>query len=131
MRGALSRDRPRTYPPLPASPEGVDPCFPDLWDIDRSKELWDRTWWWWWWLFLLEDPDHPGRTRQLMILWATRNCRDANINGMGWRNEIGIRHSMAELPGGARERRVDFSGVTAAWYFDGEQMIDPLLLYSG
>ena len=104
----------------------MDPHFPDLWDVDRSKELWDRTWWWWWWLFMLKDVDRPGRTRQLMILWATRNCRDANINGMGWRNETGIVHSMKN-DGGARERRVDFSGASAAWYYDGERFGRPTL----
>jgi hypothetical protein len=129
----VSRDRPGHYPAITPSPAGQDPCFPDIWDVDRTKELWDRTWWWWWWLFLLKDQDHPGRTRQLMILWATRNCRDANINGMQWRNRIGIRHSRLEPegPAGEGERRVDFSGVTACWYFDGERMVEPLILAGG
>ena len=94
--------------------------FSSIWDIDRRGELRNRTWWWWWWLFVFKEP--RGREKQLMCLLGTRNCKKVWVDDYVWRRD----HPPKEDQGG-----LTYSGVAAAWYFDGENMHDPLLIDSG
>ncbi len=90
---------------------------PEIWDIDRSHEVKRRTWWWYWWIFFFRNPGDPLRTKQLMVLWATRNAKKVWINGKEWRKNGDIVRS---------EGKASFPGMSAAWYYDGKRMYDPL-----
>jgi hypothetical protein len=94
-----------------------------MWDLDMEGIHKGLTWWWWWWLFFFPDPDNPRRTRQLMILWSTKYTDWIKVDYFDW------------TPEGEIQRRVkgtdvdlDFNGMTAAWWFDGKKMIDPVVL---
>ncbi|MEM4729647.1 MAG: hypothetical protein QXH42_07835 [Thermoplasmata archaeon] len=56
-----------------------------MWDIDTSERIKNLTWWWWWWLLFINDPSNPRRTRQLMILWSTKDCDLIKVNDIWWR----------------------------------------------
>ena len=56
-----------------------------MWDLDLEGRIHNLTWWWWWWLFFLKDPANPGRTRQLMILWSTKDTDWIKVNDYLWR----------------------------------------------
>jgi len=90
-------------------------------DIDRTNVLRNRTWWWWFWLFFFE-PEKGERWKQLMILWGTRNCKKLKVDDMIWENRGALKR---------KEGAFEVPGITAAWYFDGEKMLDPLFLESG
>ncbi len=91
-------------------------------DIDRSHELRSRTWWWWWFLFFFRNPARPDRTKQMVILWGTRNCRKLVINDIPWRNDGKFAR---------QDNGIDTRGVAAGWYYDGQKMHDPLFVDSG
>jgi hypothetical protein len=93
----------------------------EIMDIDVSSELKNRTWWWWFWLFFFK-PDDGGKWKQLMILWGTRNCRKLKIDDMTWENKGVLKR---------KKQGLEVPGITAAWYFDGKRMIDPLFLKQG
>ena len=91
-------------------------------DVDTDHVVRNRTWWWWWLLFFFRNPKDPERWRQLVLLWGTRNCRKLVVNGHEWRND----QTFSRTPEG-----LEVDGMTAAWYFDGERMHDPLFLDDG
>ena len=90
-----------------------------LWSLDTSTKVKSLTWWWWWWLFFIDNPANPDRPRQLMILWSTKNCKKVRIDHYDWKRKHDIEKASNVLK---------FNGMAAAWYFDGKQMHDPLLL---
>ncbi len=91
-------------------------------DIDRSHELKGRTWWWWWFIFFFDNPANSQRTKQMVILWGTRNCKRLTINDNPWKNDEKFsRH----------ENAIETRGVAAGWYYDGMNMHDPLYVDSG
>ncbi|MFH0848987.1 MAG: hypothetical protein V1857_05750 [archaeon] len=91
----------------------------NVWFLKTDRMIPNLTWYWWWWLFFVKDPDRPNRTKQLMILWSTKNTNDITIMDKKW--------SMRQLP--AWDGNVlKFNGVTAAWWYDNEKMHHPLLL---
>jgi len=90
-----------------------------LWSLDTSTKVKGLTWWWWWWLFFIDNPANPDRPRQLMILWSTKNCKKVKIDDYSWKRKHGIENE---------NNSMKFNGITAAWYFDGTKMHDPLLL---
>ena len=91
-------------------------------DIDRSHELKGRTWWWWWFIFFFRNQARPDRTKQMVILWGTRNCGRLVINDIPWVNDGSfVRDSSS----------IDAKGVAAGWYYDGENMHDPLFVDGG
>lgn len=91
-------------------------------DIDRLHELKGRTWWWWWFIFFFRNPAKPLRTKQMVVLWGTRNCRRLIINDHPWRNDRRFER---------REHAISTNGVAAGWYYDGEVMHDPLFVDYG
>jgi hypothetical protein len=93
----------------------------EIMDIDVSSELKNRTWWWWFWLFFFKSEDSE-KWKQLMILWGTRNCKKLKIDDMTWEPDGVLKRS---------ENGLEVPGITAAWYFDGKRMIDPLFLEQG
>ncbi|MFQ6107278.1 MAG: hypothetical protein ACE5QF_06810 [Thermoplasmata archaeon] len=96
--------------------------FSEIMDIDRTDELRNRTWWWWWHIFFLRNPVAAERTKQLMVLWGTRNTKFLEVNGIPWRNE---REIVRE------ENSLTFHGLCASWFFDGERMREPLFIDQG
>jgi hypothetical protein len=94
-----------------------------MWDLNLEGRIRKLTWWWWWWLFFLPDPEHPGRTRQLMILWSTKYTKWKKVMDQVWRPQRDIDRVVDE-----DGVRLAFDGMTAAWWWDGRKMHDPLIL---
>ena len=75
------------------------------------------SWWWWWALISSQTPDRPGRSKQLMILWSTKETPAIRVSGHWWK------------PGG--RMFVDdhgghvIPGMVCAWWFDGEKCLSP------
>ena len=97
-----------------------------MWDLDLEGRIRKLTWWWWWWLFLLKDPQNPRRTRQLMILWSTKHTKWIKVNDYLWEPA----RDVERIQDGDRTR-LSFDGMTAAWWYDGSRMHEPLLLERG
>lgn len=96
--------------------------FSEILDIDRTGELKNRTWWWWWHIFFLKNQENPERTKQLMILWGTRNTDFVEVNDIPWRR----RHDIQR-----KENRLEFYGLCASWFYDGSVMREPLFVDQG
>ncbi len=94
----------------------------EIMDIDTTNELRNRTWWWWWWLLFFKNHDDPSRTKQMVILWGTRNCKQVLVNDHLW-----LRKRKLEKEHG----KAIAYGMVASWYFDGKTMIDPLFIDEG
>jgi len=90
-----------------------------MWDLDISERIRNFTWWWWWWLLFIKDPEEPKRSRQLMILWSTKDCQRIKVNDRWWERRFDISKT---------ENETRFHGMTAAWYFDGNKMHEPFVL---
>jgi len=94
----------------------------EIMDIDTTNELRNRTWWWWWWILFFKNHDDPSRTKQMVILWGTRNCKQVLVNDHLW-----LRKRKLEKERG----KATTYGMVASWYFDGKTMIDPLFIDDG
>lgn len=103
--------------PVPTSFEGD---FSSMWSLDTLPPLRRLSWWWWWWLVLIPDPEREGVSRQLMVLWSTRDCERINVSGHDW---WGGGRTHVDDEGG-----IVFPGMVAAWWFDGQTMHEPLVL---
>jgi hypothetical protein len=101
-----------------------------MWDLNLSERIENFTWWWWWWLLFIKDPANPRRSRQLMILWSTKNVDRIFVNDVLWERKTPV----AERPAGpeagpwAGGKQTRFDGMTAAWFFDGKRMHEPFVL---
>ncbi len=95
----------------------------EVFDADPTHQLPHRTWWWWWFIFFFRNPENPARSKQMVILWGTRNCRRLVVNGHAWE------HPEDDLV--RTDRTVDCGGVTAGWWYDGGAMHDPLFVDDG
>jgi len=93
--------------------------YQNLWVLKTDDMISNLTWHWWWWIFFVRDPDRPGRTKQLMILWSTKYTKDIRIMDKRW--------SVKQLPT-RNDNVLKFNGVTAAWWYDNQKMYGPLLL---
>ncbi|MEE2812436.1 MAG: hypothetical protein VX627_05365 [Candidatus Thermoplasmatota archaeon] len=91
-----------------------------LWRLDTMPPLRGLSWWWWWWLIVLPDAENPKRSRQLMILWSTKDAPKVNVNDHVWEPE-GRFHIDNE--GGHT-----LPGMVCAWWYDGEEMFEPYLI---
>ena len=94
----------------------------EVFDVDPAHALPNRTWWWWWFLFFFRNENDPRRTKQMVLLWGTRNCRSLVINDHAWRPEREILRTATS---------VDCDGMAAGWYYDGATMHDPLFVDDG
>lgn len=95
----------------------------DVFDADPTHQLPHRTWWWWWFIFFFRNPENPMRTKQMVLLWGTRNSRSLVINGHRWD------HRQDDLV--RNDHSVDCGGMTAGWWYDGRAMHDPLFVDDG
>jgi len=59
-----------------------------------------------------------------MILWSTKDCRQIFVNDHLWKRKKGIER----VKEGNGSGEITFGGMTAAWYYDGKKMIEPLIL---
>jgi len=94
----------------------------EVFDVDPAHALPNRTWWWWWFIFFFRNEDDPTRTKQMVLLWGTRNCRALVINDHAWRRDADLRRTPVS---------VDCQGMAAGWYYDGTTMHDPLFVDDG
>ncbi|MFP3872373.1 MAG: hypothetical protein ACOCTR_02935 [Candidatus Natronoplasma sp.] len=93
--------------------------YDNIWALKTDEMIEGLSWYWWWWIFFIENPDDPERPRQLMILWSTKYVDQIEVNDKRW--------SMKKLPTW-NDGKLEFNGMTAAWWFDGEDMYDPIVL---
>jgi len=87
-----------------------------MWDLNIEAARRRQTWWWWFWLFFIDGGKDP---RQMMVLWSTKNCKKIRVDDMWWTREKGVVK---------RKDGLDFDGMAASWFFDGERMYDPITL---
>ena len=93
--------------------------FSSLWRLDVMPPIRRLSWWWWWALILIPDAENPGRSKQLMVLWSTKETPAIRVSGHWWK------------PGGRMFVDEDgghvIPGMVCAWWFDGEKMFEPLV----
>ena len=94
--------------------------YENIWVLKTDDMIPNLTWWWWWWIFFIKDPDNPGRTKQFMILWSTKYTDDIQVMDMKWK--------LKQLPTLDDDGVLKFNGMTAAWWYDGKKMYDPIVL---
>jgi len=89
-----------------------------LWTLAEMPPIHRLTWDWWWWLVMIEDPSDPNLSKQLMVLWSTKDTEVIDVGGDEW---TGGRPNF-DADGG-----IAIPGMVAAWWFDGERMWEPLV----
>ena len=94
--------------------------FSSLWRLDIMPPLNRLSWWWYWVLMLIPDETRPGRSKQLMTLWSTKETEAIRVSGHWW--EPGSRMHKDESGGFV------IPGMVCAWWFDGEEMHEPILM---
>tara|TARA_Y100000766_G_scaffold86419_3_gene73367 strand:- start:2479 stop:3684 length:1206 start_codon:yes stop_codon:yes gene_type:complete len=90
-----------------------------LWTLQDRPPLHHLTWDWWWWLVMLDDPDGRPSGRQLMVLWSTKDNPLVDVNGMPWKP--------SGRPGYDEDKGLALDGMVCAWWFDGQQMHEPVI----
>ncbi|MCX6771345.1 MAG: hypothetical protein NTX79_04785 [Candidatus Micrarchaeota archaeon] len=92
-----------------------------IWQPPRQWKT-PGAWLWWFWLFFIHDENtkKTGKCRQLMILWSIKKDNEIMCNSLDIRQPRQL------------EARADgtycLNGAAAAWYFDGEQMHEDIVL---
>ena len=94
--------------------------FSSLWRLDIMPPLNRLSWWWYWVLILIPDETRPGRSKQLMTLWSTKETEAIRVSGHWW--EPGSRMHKDESGGFV------IPGMVCAWWFDGGEMYEPILM---
>ncbi len=102
------------------SSDSFEGDFSTFWNFDSLPPLRRLSWWWWWWLVIIPDAERPGISKQLMVLWSTRDCERIEVSGHDW---WGGGRTATDEEGG-----IVFPGMVASWWFDGEEMYEPLVL---
>jgi hypothetical protein len=91
----------------------------NVWSMDLSPGSHRRSWWWWFWLFFMENPENPKKPKQLAVMWSTKDCNKFKINDMWWHRQIDTQK---------RGYETIIDGAVGAWYYDGKNMIEPVVL---
>src|SRR3989344_11565 len=87
--------------------------------VDLTRRIWEmeggrrKTWWWWFWLFFIDNPRHPKKPRQIMILWSMKRERHILCNDV----MLGMDHDVMR-----EGSKIKFKGATASWFCDGREM---------
>ena len=100
--------------------EKIEGDFSTFWRFDILPPINRLSWWWWWVLVLVPDPNHPERSRQLMVLWSSKETPAIRVSGHWW---IPKSRMLVDEEGGTV-----MSGMVCAWWYDGESMFEPLLM---
>ena len=94
--------------------------FTSLWKLDVLPPIPRLSWWWWWVIIYIPDQQNPGRSKQLMTLWSTKETPAIRMTGHWW------------LPGSRMhiddEGGLVFPGMVCSWWFDGKKMYEPLVM---
>ena len=88
-----------------------------MWRFDILPPIKRLSWWWWWFILVLPDPKHPERSRQLMVLWSTKETPSIRVNNHWWKP--GARMAIDEHDGHV------LPGMVCAWWYDGDEMHEP------
>ena len=94
--------------------------YSSLWRLDMMPSLPRLSWWWWWVIIFIPDPDNPGRSRQLMVLWSSKETPAIRVNDHWWKP--GSRMRVDEHGGHV------VPGMVCSWWFDGQNMHEPLII---
>ena len=81
-----------------------------MWRFDILPPIKRLSWWWWWFILVLPDPKHPERSRQLMVLWSTKETPSIRVNNHWWKP--GARMSIDEHDGHV------LPGMVCAWWYE-------------
>jgi hypothetical protein len=101
-------------------PRRFEGDFSSLWRLDVMPPIHRLSWWWYWVIIFVPDPSNPGRTRQLMTLWSTKETEAIRVSGHWWKP--GSRMHKDEHGGFV------IPGMVCAWWYDGETMHEPLTI---
>ena len=94
-----------------------------LWKLQNLPPIHHLTWDWWWWLVMLDDEGGNPAGKQLMVLWSTKDNPLVEVNGHPWK-PVG-------RPGFDDDGGIAMDGMVAAWWYDGKELIEPLVLEEG
>ena len=83
-----------------------------LWRLDIMPPIPRLSWWWYWVIMYVPDPDIPTRSRQLMILWSTKETPAIRVSGHWWKP--GSRMSVDEHGGTSYQGWSALGGTTAS-----------------
>ena len=100
--------------------EKIEGDFSKFWRFDVLPPINRLSWWWWWVLVLVPDPIHPERSRQLMVLWSSKETPAIRVSDHWW---IPKARMLVDEDGGTV-----MSGMVCAWWYDGNKMFEPLLM---
>ncbi|MFW6196515.1 MAG: hypothetical protein ACOC5D_04180 [Thermoplasmatota archaeon] len=93
--------------------------YDNMWVLKTENMIEDLSWYWWWWIFFIKNPENPNRPKQLMILWSTKYTDYIKVNDKKW--------GVSQIPTWNGDK-LEFDGMTAGWFFDGNNMHDPIVL---
>ena len=91
-----------------------------LWKLQNLPPIHHLTWDWWWWLVMLDDENGNPAGKQLMVLWSTKDNPLVEVNGYPWKPK--------GRPGFDEQGSIAMDGMVAAWWYDGKELIEPLVL---
>ena len=91
-----------------------------LWKIQNIPPKQHLTWDWWWWLVMLDDEEENPAGKQLMVLWSTKDNPMVKVNEHEWK-PVG-------RPAFDSDGATAMEGMVAAWWYDGQEMLEPLIL---
>ncbi|MDE0953454.1 MAG: hypothetical protein OR994_02140, partial [Candidatus Poseidoniales archaeon] len=94
--------------------------FSSLWRLDMMPSLPRLSWWWWWVIIFIPDSDNPERSRQLMVLWSSKETPAIRVNEHWW--QPGSRMRIDEHGGHI------VPGMVCSWWYDGKNMHEPLVI---
>ncbi len=94
--------------------------YSSLWRLDIMPSLPRLSWWWWWVILFIPDPDNPSRSRQLMVLWSSKETPAIRVNDHWWKP--GSRMRVDEHKGHV------VPGMVCSWWYDGKEMHEPLIM---
>jgi hypothetical protein len=102
-------------------PETREGLIRGIWAPPSSWKV-PGAWYWWFWLFFIHDEDtaKTGKCRQLMILWSIKKDGRISCNSLDIQIPVQIEKT------GPLEWKLN--GAAAAWYFDGEKMLEDFVL---
>ena len=101
------------------SNDSAKPHYKNIWSLKTDDMLQGLSWHWWWWIFFIDNPSNPSKPKQLMILWSTKQVEQIEVNDKLWKQK---------KPPSYENGTLKFNGMVAAWWFDGEKMVEPLVL---
>ena len=94
--------------------------FSSLWRLDVMPPLRRLSWWWWWVIIFIPNPDDPQKSKQLMVLWSSKDTPIIRVNDYWWHPKYRMKideHGGHIIP-----------GMICSWWYDGDKMYEPMLM---